>query len=264
MSETRDERSGLRHMRIEFADSIAILTLARPPLNLLDVGDFIDLRRAARMIEESAASCVVITGAGRTFCGGADLGDLARLEGLAEDGPTEGRVGRGILVRAVSELCQEGIVALRATGRLLIAAIDGLCVGGGLELALACGIRFATRRARFAVPEIGYGILPAAGGTQRLPRLVGAARAYELLLTGESIPALEALRWGMVTRVLAESELLPEALGCADRIAQRPRTQVRALMERLHGEYVPGFGCGREAVPLGYGKSGGAMGSDHK
>jgi enoyl-CoA hydratase len=109
----------------------------------------------------------------------------------------------------------------------VIAAINGVALGGGLEIALCCDLRIAASRARFGLPEIKLGVIPAAGGTQRLPRLVGEARAKELILTADLVDAETALRYGLVSRVVPQAELMTAALELSQRIAQHPPLAVR-------------------------------------
>jgi enoyl-CoA hydratase/carnithine racemase len=115
----------------------------------------------------------------------------------------------------------------------VIAAINGLCMGGGLELALACHLRFASDRARLGVPEVQLGVIPGLGGTQRLPRLVGLARALDLVLTGDTIKAERAYEIGLVDRLVSRKEVLDEARAYARRLAERDPSVVAAVLRTL-------------------------------
>lgn len=149
---------------------------------------------------------VVLCGAGeRAFCGGADLGEMA------------GKDWRSALYLRSAQVFSR----LSGCPRVTLAAVNGAAVGGGLELALACDIRIAAEGARFSFPEPELGLLPAAGGTQRLPQVVGKGRAKELILGGRVWEADEALRAGLVSEVTGPDELLPRAQQWAERIARR-------------------------------------------
>jgi len=115
----------------------------------------------------------------------------------------------------------------------VICAINSICVGGGNELAMACHLRIASDRARLGQPEINLGIIPGFGGTQRLPRLVGASKARELILTGDMITAQEAFRIGLVDRVVPDGELLRQALGLAKKLAAKSRTATALALEAI-------------------------------
>jgi enoyl-CoA hydratase/carnithine racemase len=147
-------------------------------------------------------------GTARGFCAGADI-----TETKAPSSPTDER--RRLLNNS-------WIDAFDKVRKPIIAAIHGFCFGGGLEIALACDIRIAAPDAVFSLPETGLGLIPGAGGTQRLPKLIGLSRALDLLLTGDRIDAAEAYRIGLITRLTAKGEtLMAEALALADRIASR-------------------------------------------
>jgi enoyl-CoA hydratase len=182
------------------ADEIAVVTVNRPDkLNALNAATIRALGDVFHALHDDAAvRGVILTGAGdRAFVAGADIGELAKM------GPISGiRVSR------------EGQDAFRFLERMpkpVIAAVNGFALGGGLELALACHVRIASRNARFGLPEVKLGIIPGYGGTVRLPRLVGRGRALEMMLTGEMIDADEAYRIGLVNRVTESGELMSTA-----------------------------------------------------
>ena len=181
------------------ADRIATITVERPDkLNALndatirELGEAIDRARA-----DEAVGGVLLTGAGRAFVAGADIAELA------EQGPIEGRA------RAMRG--QSVFRRFETSPKPTIAVVNGFCLGGGCELAMACHVRVASDGAKFGQPEAKLGIGPGYGATQRLPRLVGKGRALQLLLTGEMIDAAEALRIGLVNRVVPSGELLEAA-----------------------------------------------------
>lgn len=201
-------------VRIEREGAIGWIVLDRPAqINAINDG----IRRGvpaalAELEADAAVRVIVIRGEGaRGFCAGADI--------------KEGR-GPETAVQVRRRMQQvRWIEALDRTEKPVIAAIHGYCMGGGLELALACDIRFASPDAVLALPETGLGLIPGGGGTQRLPRVVGYGRALDLLLSNERVAAPQALAMGLVTRVAATAEsLLPEVRALAERIAAKPPT----------------------------------------
>jgi enoyl-CoA hydratase/carnithine racemase len=158
--------------------------------------------------------CVVLTGQGqKAFCAGADLKERATMS--AE------QVHR--FLRDISGAMR----AIEASPRVFVAAVNGAALGGGCELALACDLRIASSTAELGLPEVSLGIIPGAGGTQRLPRAIGMARAKDLILTGRRIGAEEAAAIGLVNRVVAPERLLPEALAYAEMVARNAPVSLR-------------------------------------
>jgi enoyl-CoA hydratase len=212
-------------MPVDFArrDHVAILTLNRPEaLNAISAEMFDDLERHLEVIGADAEiRAVVVTGAGdRAFCAGADIGHMHAAR------PSEARAfaGRGHRL----------FLSLEALGRPVIAAINGYCLGGGCELALACDMRLASDNAQIGLPEVTLGIFPGWGGTQRLPRIVGMGHAMEMILSGRRIKADEAARTGLVNRVLPAAELLDAAVALGSDIAQRAPLAVREAKELVN------------------------------
>ena len=190
------------NLRIETKDGIAILTINRPDkLNALNDRTMDELDRAFAGFESDAAvRGVIVTGSGeKAFVAGADIAELSTQT------PAEGRErslrGQRVLDR------------IERLGKPVVAAINGYALGGGCELAMACHVRLAAEGARMGTPEVTLGIICGYAGTQRLPRLVGKGRALEILLTGQMVDAQEALRIGLVNRVVARESLLAEAEG---------------------------------------------------
>jgi enoyl-CoA hydratase len=196
------------HIRLDVSESIATLTVDRPDvrnaLNRETVGECLDALSTLSAGDE--AGVLIITGAGESsFVSGSDIGDIrtrTRNDGLA-----------GI----ASSLC----AAVERCPRPTIAAINGYALGGGCELALACDIRLASETAKFGQPELGLGIIPAAGGTQRLPRVVGLGWAKHLILTGEIIDAKQAFTIGLVTAVTPAGQLQLRARELAKKILRQ-------------------------------------------
>jgi enoyl-CoA hydratase len=179
------------------AGGIALVTVNRPEkLNALSAAVIADLRQAFEQIaSDREIRAAILTGAGeRAFVAGADIQELAALSGLqAQEFARRG---------------QEVFRMLETSHKPSVAAINGFALGGGLELAMACTVRFAAENARMGQPEVKLGIIPGYGGTQRLPRLVGRGRALEMLLAGDPVTAAEAYRIGLVNAVVPQAELL--------------------------------------------------------
>ncbi|MBI2831409.1 MAG: enoyl-CoA hydratase/isomerase family protein [Chloroflexi bacterium] len=187
---------------------------------------------------------LIVTGAGeKAFCAGVDLKETAERKAQAD---TEGRP----FVSAMPEVTPMKGMDLP---KPVIAAINGIAAGGGLELALACDIRIAAEHARLGLPEVARGLIPAAGGTQRIPRLIPFGLALEMLMTGDFINAQEAYRVCLVNRVVPADQLLPSALALADKINQNGPLAVRAVKEAAYrGMQMPlAEGLYMEALMLG-------------
>jgi enoyl-CoA hydratase len=187
----------LENVLYEKRGGIAYVTLNRPKvLNALNAAAWKDLKTAfedAR--EDSAVRGAILTGAGsKAFIAGEDIGELAQVQAVEAEQST--RAGQAVL-----DLIEN-------LGKPVVAAVNGFALGGGCETAMACTLRIASYDARFGQPEVKLGVLPGAGGTQRLPRLVGKGRALQLILSGEMIGAQEAYRIGLVNEVVAAAELI--------------------------------------------------------
>ena len=207
---------------LDLSNAIALVRLERPEkLNALTRRALEELGETfERIAREREVRCVILTGAGeRAFSAGTDIGELSVLE------TEEARraVERGQRVCDLIERC----------GVPVIAAVNGLAAGGGCELVLACHIRIASENARFSLPEIKLGLIPAYGGTQRLARATGSGRALEMMLTGAEISAAEALRVRLVNRVVAPAELLSEAERTAREIASLAPLAIRACLDAV-------------------------------
>ena len=203
---------------------IATLTLNRPAvLNALNGALLEQLREALDQLKGDASlRAVIITGTGeRAFAAGADIAELAAL-GNAAAGEAQARTGQH-----VTEL-------IEALPVPVIAAVNGFALGGGCELAMACDFRFASDNAKFGQPEVNLGVPPGYGGTQRTTRLLGSGMALYLCLTGEMIDAAEALRIGLVQKVLPIGELLSEARRIAKLIATKAPLAVTATKRAIH------------------------------
>jgi enoyl-CoA hydratase/carnithine racemase len=171
---------------------------------------------------DRALRAVVLTGAGdKAFCAGADLKERARM--------TEEEV------HGFHAAVREGFSGIERAPQPFIAALNGVALGGGLELALACDLRVAVEGAEVGLPEVGLGIIPGAGGTARLPRLVGVGRAKDLILTGRRVGAAEALAMGLVSRVAPAGRLMEEALALAGQVARNAPISLRQAKRAVDG-----------------------------
>ena len=187
----------------ERVGKVAVLRLARPPVNALSAGLLAELQQVVESLAADLPGAVVITGTDRIFSAGADITEFGGTEQAAE----------------VARHFASVLDALTALPRATLAVISGGAFGGGLELALACDFRFVASGARLGQPEILLGIIPGGGGTQRLARLVGPARAKDIVFTGRQLSAEEALAIGLVDRVVAADTLRTEAMEFASRLA---------------------------------------------
>ncbi len=202
-----------RNLKADFADGIAVVTLNRPEVrNAIDLATVDDLHWALDILAHyDRTRVLVLTGAGGSFASGADIRELRRRRA--------GDALWGINSTLFRQVEQFPVPT--------IAAVNGYALGGGCELALACDLRVAGQTARFGQPESGLGIIPAAGAAYRLPRLIGAGRAREMIFTGRILDAEEALRIGLVNRVVPDDRLLEEARALAAAIARRSPLALR-------------------------------------
>jgi enoyl-CoA hydratase len=219
-------------------DGVELLILRHPPVNALSTALLEQLDgRLAAIASDRKTRCVVVTGDGQYFSAGADVKEMAVLG--KEKAPEVEARGQALFQRLAELRCPT------------IAAVNGLAIGGGLELALACDLRVSADSAKFGAPEVGLGLLPAYGGTQRLPRLVGLAKAKELIFTGSLIPGPEALRIGLVNRVVPSGQELRAARDLAHTIGQKAPRAVAGAKEAirvgLDGTLSEGLKAEREA-----------------
>jgi len=195
-------------LRVDIDGPVATLTLDRPEaLNALTVALKVGLREALeRIAADRTVRAVILTGAGRAFCAGQDLAEREQPDAAPLD-------------EELRERYNPIIRALRSMGQPVIAAVNGVAAGAGASLAFACDLRIASADARFVLAFGKIGLVPDSGATWFLPRLVGSTRAAELALVGDPVGADQALRLGLVSRVVTAEELMPEARTLADRIA---------------------------------------------
>jgi enoyl-CoA hydratase len=228
----------LENLLLEITEGIATVTVNRPTaLNALTIYTLAELDRVVgEVVGNPDVRAVVLTGAGtKAFVAGADIAEMRDMS------PAQ--------ARDLAFLAHHTYAAVERSPKPFIAAVNGYALGGGCELAMACDIRLAAETAKFGQPEVNLGIIPGFGGTQRLPRLVGKGRALEMILTGEMVDAREALRIGLVNRVVAPGELMDEARQLARKIAAKGLVALRLCKEAVGNglEMDVTKGCAYEA-----------------
>ena len=238
----------LENIKLEYDGAIAILTINRPEKrNAVNNATVEEIDRALSELEKSDVTRVLIlTGAGdKAFVAGADINELALRDTL--------------LGRSETRRRQEVYSRIETLEIPSIAAINGFALGTGLELAMACTLQVASSSSKLGQPEVKLGMIPAAGGSQRLPRLVGMGRAMEMILTGEPITAEQALSIGLVNRVVAPESLMEEAKKLATVISSNPKMAVQYAKEAVlrynegsfaaglaHESYLHALSCGTQ------------------
>lgn len=224
-----------QYVKVSRDDRVAILTLDNPPVNMISVAVMNDLKPAlSELFADDEVKAIVITGGGQmVFVAGADINAILQLKTPAE--------AKAILTE-VHDLFQK----IENSPKPIIAAINGHCLGAGNELAMACHMRIANNRAMFGQPEIGLGIIPGFGGTQRLSRLVGKAKALELILTGDRITGAEAASIGLVNKAVPGTEVMKTAVGLAKKISSYGKPAVAAAVQAVNEGMQVGLSEGLE------------------
>lgn len=212
----------MRYIQVSKETGIAIVTINRTEvLNALSSSV---LEELGVVVDELAADgsirVVILTGAGRSFVAGADIAEMSGL--TPDEGRDWGRLGASVFRK------------LESMEKPVIAAVNGFALGGGCELAMACDIRIASDKAKFGQPETGLGITPGFSGTQRMARIIGPAKAKELIFTAEVIKAEEALRIGLVNKVVPAESLMEEAVTMAKTIASKAPIAVKYAKEAIN------------------------------
>lgn len=211
-----------KNLLVEQRKNISILTINRPDkLNALNDETLDELKEYFNAAKrDTTVDIVIITGAGeKAFVAGADISEISKLDVIS--------------AKTFCEKGQEVFNSIEKLSKPVIAAINGFALGGGCELAMACHIRLASDKAKFAQPEVNLGVIPGYGGTQRLTRLVNSARSSELILTGDTIDANEAYRIGLVNKVYPNSELMDKAFELAEKIGSRAQAAVRLALKAI-------------------------------
>lgn len=209
------------NLRVEKIEKVLLVTLNRPPYNPLSSALYREIMELSREVESSdGVKVMVITGSEKAFSTGLDVKEVE---------------GKSVVEMAkIGDLSRIAQNALAEVPIPTIAAIRGLAVGGGLELALCCDFRFAAEDARFGQPELNLGIIPGGGATQRLPRLIGLSKARELMFTGQIVDAKRALEIGLVDRLYPADKLLEETLAFAKELSSKPLVALKALKRAIN------------------------------
>lgn len=209
-------------VKFEQRDKVGLITIAHPPVNSLSPQVVSELDTILKRIEETPdIQAMVLTGEGpKIFVAGADIKAMSKMshaeaEELAHNG-------------------QAALNRLQNIPRLSICAMNGLALGGGLELAMACDMRIAVPHAKMGQPEINLGIIPGFGGTQRLPRIIGIGRAMEMLLTGDPITAQTALEWGLINHIVEPEQLMERAFEIANKAAAKGAVATRLIQKGVY------------------------------
>lgn len=232
-----------QNVKVTVEDRVAVVTIDHRPVNALDrqtlqeLGQLIDAVQA-----DDTIKVAILTGGGSlAFVAGADIKEVSQL-GSVEAAKQMAALGQSVFLK------------LQRSSKPVIAAINGVCLGGGLELAMACHLRISGDRARFGQPEIQLGIIPGWGGTQRLPRLIGKAKATEWILTGDMVMAQDALRLGLVNQVVPQDQVLKVAKDLARKIASKGAIAVTQALRAIErgGDCSLEDGLAAEAEAFGH------------
>ncbi len=219
-----------QYVKVSVEDRIATLTIDHPPANAFNNQTIEDLGSAFdEVVADPQVRTIVITGAGQfAFVAGADINEIKQQ---IDDSRAGKPVNKELILKG-----QALFNRIEKCDKPVIAAINAVCLGGGMELAMACHMRVASDTARFGQPEVSLGLLPAWGGTARLPRIVGKGKAIELIVTGDMIPATEAARLGIVNKVVPAGQVLKTAQDLAKKINSKSGMATAAILEAItHG-----------------------------
>ncbi|QRG69287.1 enoyl-CoA hydratase [Brevibacillus choshinensis] len=207
---------------VQITGRVAVATITNPPANALGKPVLAQLSELLDQWEnDEKIKAIVLTGEGRFFIAGADIKEFTELQ--SADAEAMAKYGQALFDR------------LENFPKPIIAAINGACLGGGLELAMACHIRLAAQEAKLGLPELNLGLIPGYGGTQRLPRLVGRGVATQLILTSDMIGGEEALRIGLVEAIYPAEQLLDEAMKLASAIATKSAVTLKLALAAIQG-----------------------------
>lgn len=222
-------------------DGVAIATINRPPANalsrslIMEVNELLD-----EVVNDDSIRVIVLHGEGRFFSAGADIKEFTQ-------------VSSGEEFSELSAAGQKVFERVETFHKPVIAAIHGAALGGGLELAMSCQMRFVSENAKLGLPELQLGLIPGFAGTQRLPRYVGVAKAAEMLLTSDPISGTEAAQLGLANRAYPEEDLLPQTLTIAKKIAKKGALSVRTAIDMLQYAKHAGYHEGVKAEAESFG-----------
>lgn len=226
-------------VQVDIADSVATIRLDRPPMNALSFQVQAEMRDAAQEVSSRTdVGAVVVYGGPKVFAAGADVKEMAALSAQEMMERASGLQGA---FNAIADISQP-----------TIAAITGYALGGGLELALCCDLRVAGDNVKVGQPEILLGIIPGAGGTQRLPRLIGSSRAKDLIFSGRFVDAAEAHSMGIIDRIVAPDDVYAEAVRWATHLAKGPRRALSAAKRVIDAGLDTDLGTGLELEQLAF------------
>ncbi len=231
----------MEFLSLEIEEGVALATISRPPANALSHGLIQEVNALLDAVEhDESVRVIVLHGGGRFFSAGADIKEFT--------GVTSGE--------QFAQLSRDGQVVferLETFSKPVIAAIHGAALGGGLELAMGCHMRFVTETAKLGLPELQLGIIPGFGGTQRLPRYIGVAKAAEMMFTSEPISGVEAVQLGLANKAFTDEELLPKTMELAKKIAKKSPVALKAAINTLQYVKTASFHEGVEAEANAFG-----------
>ncbi|WP_047985027.1 enoyl-CoA hydratase [Ornithinibacillus californiensis] len=226
----------------ELEGHVATLTIQSPPANALSSNLLKALSEKLDLIEkDEKVKAIILRGDGRFFSAGADIKEFTSLQEASD-------------YQSLSEYGQQLFDRIENFSIPVIAAIHGAVLGGGMELAMACHIRIVTEKTKLGLPELSLGIIPGFAGTQRLPRYVGTAKAYEMILTGEPISAKEAYEFGLVNQIVVEEEVFNVAKTLASKIASKSRPTINRIMQLIPYAKPENFANGVKAEAVAFGE----------
>ena len=231
----------MEFLRWTLDEGVAVVTIARPPANALSQGLIRDVSHFLDEVEHhEEVRVIVLHGEGRFFSAGADIKEFTSVTS-GEEFARLAKNGQDVFER------------LETFSKPVLAAIHGAALGGGLELAMACHIRYVTPSAKLGLPELQLGIIPGFAGTQRLPRYVGVAKAAEMMFTSDPISGADAVQWGLANAAFEEDELLAQTLLIAKKIAKKSPIALKAAIQMLQYSKAPTFyeGVTAEAASFG-------------
>jgi len=201
---------------------VVTVTINHPPVNVLSPEVLKELEMVMDELKvNKEVKAIVLTGVGQVFIAGADIKQMAQIQSV-EDGKKAAAEGQRVFLK------------IEHMEKPVIAAINGVCLGGGMELVMACHIRIASDKAKLGQPEINLGIIPGFGGTQRMSRLIGTGKALEWILTGDNIPPLDAKALGLINHVVPEAVVLRQAQGMAKKIAMKPAVAIAQTLKAVY------------------------------
>ena len=208
-----------KHVTVLEDEDIAVLTLNRPPANALNIEVLTELDSAIQQLNwnDAVRAVILASGSEKFFCAGVDIKELSTIQS-EKDGVKYAELGQSVLGK------------INSATKPYIAAVEGVCVGGGCELALACHLRIAGTGAKFALPEINLGVMPGFGGTYRLPECIGTPRALEMMLTGKEVSAEEAQSMGLINQAVNSGAALETALHLGKQIAGKGGRAIAAIL----------------------------------